>query len=54
MLVLIPIAVAFIGLLMWIFCTQQILKEAGRILFACGAFVAVLRSGGEMFKLIGG
>jgi hypothetical protein len=30
-----------IGLLMWVLATNSKVSEAGRILFACGAFVTV-------------
>ena len=52
MLIYLPLLVLIIGLLMWVLCTNPILKDMGRMGFAIGLFVLVFRSAGEMVKAL--
>lgn len=52
MILLIPVLVALVGLLMYALAANPKLIEIGRIMFAFGLLVALLRVGTEMINLL--
>ena len=47
----IPVIIALIGLLLWVFAGNATLKEAGKILFFCGVLVTTFGLAGKAIKL---
>lgn len=46
-----PLAIAVLGLLMWVLASNPKVSEAGRILFFCGALVLTMSLAKETFRL---
>jgi len=42
LITIIPVVILVLGLLMWALATAPIVKDAGRIMFACGMLVLTL------------
>jgi len=54
MQIALPLLVALVGLLMWALCTNGLLKEVGKIAFACGLLAFLLTGSGPLIKLLNG
>lgn len=48
---LVPLAVAVVGLLVWLLASNPKASEAGKILFFCGVFVLTMTLARENFRL---
>jgi hypothetical protein len=50
MTIVLPLAVALVGVLMYALCTNGKLQEIGRLSFACGLLAFLLQAGPHVFS----
>lgn len=51
MIILLPVLVTLVGLLVYLLATRGDVKELGRIAFAVGLLVTILRADNEVFHV---